>query len=134
MMIPWVYDKGTSTFLYEQKSGYDPVSQAVAELPRHPDPTIERCDQSVIPVSIRIATVQEIADYQAEKKEAQTVVLAQAALQALGAEVLDLLDQAITVLNQCRNEAAHTQRSVIPVIDRPQFWTNVKTRFKGFLP
>jgi len=123
---------------------YDPVNQNVAILDREPNRRTERCDDSNPldvdrevhkQMAIRAATGQEIVDYDNAKKD---LILAdidvQLAIQAIGKVLLDRLDQAITLMNQCRTETLHSQRASIQPIDRSQFWTDMRNHYKSLLP
>lgn len=63
-MMNWVYDKTSGVFLYggPYQPSYDPATQSVLSVSRHPDPRLERADAQQ---GIRPATVQEVADYDA---------------------------------------------------------------------
>jgi hypothetical protein len=123
---------------------YDPATQAVAILDRFPDFATERCDDSnPIDVdrevhkrmAIRAATQQELDAYDSAKKDGKAAEIETSlAIQAIGKVLLDRIDQAITLMNQCRTEDTHTKRAAIPTIDRIQFWTDVKACYKELLP
>jgi hypothetical protein len=134
-------------FLYggsDAGTSHDTATQAVAVLDRFPDFRTERCDDSAPKdvdrelykkMAIRPATQQEIDDYDSAKKDLKAAEIDTAlVIQAIGKVVLDLLDQAVDTINQCRNEPTHTQRSAIPAIDRQQFWADVKAHYKSLLP
>jgi len=123
---------------------YDPVNQNVAILDREPDRKTERCDDSnPIDVNrevhkrmaIRAATQQEMDAYDSAQKDVVVATIdVHLAIQAIGKVLLDRLDQAIALMNQCRTETLHSQRASIQPIDRSQFWTDVKNHYKSLLP
>jgi hypothetical protein len=70
-MFRWLYDLATNMFLAGGpcEVSANPITQGVVLLSRHPDPRTERYDGAG---GIRPATVQEVADYDATQKTAQT--------------------------------------------------------------
>ncbi len=63
-MYPWIYAKSTGEWLSGGpcEPRYDPATQGVCVLVRHPDPRLERYDGAT---SSRPATTQEISEYDA---------------------------------------------------------------------
>jgi hypothetical protein len=70
-MFHWVYALSTGTFLYggPYEAPFDPVTQGVLLVDRHPKPRLERYNGAG---GIRPATAQEIADYDAAALIART--------------------------------------------------------------
>lgn len=131
----WLYEKATGLFVYGgggDVEPHDPQLFGVVELEGPPDPLLDRFD----PVNgKRLATAQELAAEIDRQKSAQAdLELGKLAIQSLGKVLLDRLDQAVVVLNQCRTEALHTQRPPVQAINRTQFWADVKDHFKELLP
>ena len=71
-MFKWIYDLATSEFLYGGPcdQGFNPISQGLVKLIRHPDPRLERYDGAG---GIRPATAQEISDYDAARVQEQSL-------------------------------------------------------------
>jgi hypothetical protein len=136
-MEQWVYDLATFEFVYGgggKNPPHDPLTQGVVTLPEAPDVVRDRYDSTR---GIRPATAQELAAVLEREKDKQAELeVGKIVLQAVGKTILDRLDQAISVLNQCRQDPTnqHTQRPALQPIDRTQFWTDVKSHYKSLLP